>query len=520
MPYDVSVAACGTYAPADCRRALEEVLEPLGGLAWVKPGMRVAVKANLVAGMAPERAATTHPALLLALTQLLRERGAHVVIGDSPGGLYTAAFVEKIYKAAGLYPVEAAGAELNRNFAQAQAVFPQAYVAKTFCYTQYLTEADAVINFCKLKSHGMMGMSAAVKNLFGAIPGTLKPEYHFRYPDPRDFARMLVDLNAYFRPVLHIVDAVMAMEGNGPTQGTPRPMGALLASQSSHQLDLACAWLIGLERSRVPTLEAALERQWVPPKVEDLRIAGDLARFRAADFQKLETPSSLLFRGRRGTGWEKLGRLFFPKGKKYLDAAKICCGDIGVVSKLASVRTGDTLGAAGKTVALAPVSYDEPCYTLAVYAKVKGQEDKIANGLTKLNEEDGSFTFGNSGETKEMVISGVGDIHLDVLCSKLKSKYNVEAELRPAKIAYRETIKKKVEVHGRHKKQSGGHGQFGDVYIRFEPQQESEEMIFADETVGGCVPKNFIPSVEKGLRNCVGKGVLAGYPPPPNMVSR
>ena len=111
-----------------------------------------------------------------------------------------------------------------------------------------------------------------------------------------------------------------------------------------------------------------------------------------------------------------------------------------------------------------------------------------------------------------MVISGVGDIHLDVLCSKLKSKYNVEAELRPAKIAYRETIKKKVEVHGRHKKQSGGHGQFGDVYIRFEPQQESEEMIFADETVGGCVPKNFIPSVEKGLRNCVGKGVLAGYP--------
>ena len=225
-----------------------------------------------------------------------------------------------------------------------------------------------------------------------------------------------------------------------------------------------------------------------------------------------DVTSDLTLANARAGGNEKLGRLFFPKGKKYLDAAKICCGDIGVVSKLASVRTGDTLGAAGKTVALAPVSYDEPCYTLAVYAKVKGQEDKIANGLTKLNEEDGSFTFGNSGETKEMVISGVGDIHLDVLCSKLKSKYNVEAELRPAKIAYRETIKKKVEVHGRHKKQSGGHGQFGDVYIRFEPQQESEEMIFADETVGGCVPKNFIPSVETGLRNCVGQGDLAGDP--------
>ena len=225
-----------------------------------------------------------------------------------------------------------------------------------------------------------------------------------------------------------------------------------------------------------------------------------------------DVTSDLVLNNLRTGSNEKLGRLFFPKGKKYNDTTKICCGDIGVVSKLSSVRTGDTLGTQGKTMALAPITYPEPCYTLAVYAKVKGQEDKIANGLTKLNEEDCSFTFGNSGETKEMVISGVGDLQLDVLCAKLKSKYNVEAELRPAKIAYRETIKKKVEVHGRHKKQSGGHGQFGDVYIRFEPQHESEEMIFADETVGGCVPKNFIPSVEKGLRNCVNKGVLAGYP--------
>ena len=296
MPYDVSVAACGTYAPADCRRALEEVLEPLGGLAWVKPGMRVAVKANLVAGMAPERAATTHPALLLALTQLLRERGAHVVIGDSPGGLYTAAFVEKIYKAAGLYPVEAAGAELNRNFAQAQAVFPQAYVAKTFCYTQYLTEADAVINFCKLKSHGMMGMSAAVKNLFGAIPGTLKPEYHFRYPDPRDFARMLVDLNAYFRPVLHIVDAVMAMEGNGPTQGSARPIGCLIAAQSAHKLDLAACGLIGLMPSEVPTLSAAIRRGLCPDSAEKLTIFGEPAAFAVPDYKTVPSQASVFFR--------------------------------------------------------------------------------------------------------------------------------------------------------------------------------------------------------------------------------
>jgi len=206
---------------------------------------------------------------------------------------------------------------------------------------------------------------------------------------------------------------------------------------------------------------------------------------------------------------EKLGNTFFPKGK---DNAKVCCGDIGVFTKLASVRTGDTLCQPGKLVTIKPMTYAEPCYRMAIYAKTKGQEDKVAAGLVKLNEEDASFTYGNDPETKEMIIAGVCDIHLSVIIAKLLSKYKVEAELRPAKIAYRETIKKKVEIHGRHKKQSGGHGQFGDVYIRFEPQSESEDMIFADETVGGCVPKNFIPSVEKGLRNCIGKGVLAGYP--------
>ena len=214
----------------------------------------------------------------------------------------------------------------------------------------------------------------------------------------------------------------------------------------------------------------------------------------------------------RTGGAEKLSNIFFAKGKTLTKAAKICCGDLGVATKLGSVKTGDTLGLAGKVTALQGMTYDEPCYTMAIYAKVKGQEDKIASGLNKLNEEDLSFRFGNNAETKEMIISGVGDIHLGVLCSKLLSKFKVEAELRPAKIAYRETIKKKVEVHGRHKKQSGGHGQFGDVYIRFEPQTETEDLVFVDETVGGCVPKNFIPSVEKGLRNCIGKGVLAGYP--------
>ncbi len=209
---------------------------------------------------------------------------------------------------------------------------------------------------------------------------------------------------------------------------------------------------------------------------------------------------------------EKVSRLFCAKGKKYIDSVKVSCGDLGVVSKLVSVKTGDTLGVAGATVAMKAVSHAAPVYAMAVYAKKKGQEDKIAAGLIKLNEEDQSFAFYNNKETKEMILAGVGDLQLDVLCSKLKNKYNVESELRVARIAYRETIKKKVQVHGRHKKQSGGHGQFGDVWIEFEPQDEQEDLIFAERVVGGAVPKNFVPAVEKGLRDSIKKGPLAGYP--------
>ena len=213
----------------------------------------------------------------------------------------------------------------------------------------------------------------------------------------------------------------------------------------------------------------------------------------------------------RTGGSEKLSNIFVAKGKNQTKVAKLCTGDIGVATKLSNVQTGDTL-TAGKTPAIKGMEYAEPYYSMAVYAKVKGQEDKISAGLTKLNEEDRSFTVKIDKETKETILSGVADIHLGVICAKLLGRFKVEAELKPAKIAYRETIKKTVEQQGRHKKQSGGHGQFGDVHIRFAPQTETEDMIFADETVGGCVPKNFIPSVEKGLRNCIKKGVLAGYP--------
>jgi elongation factor G len=148
---------------------------------------------------------------------------------------------------------------------------------------------------------------------------------------------------------------------------------------------------------------------------------------------------------------------------------------------------------------------------MAIAPKIKGQEDKIAAGLTKLSEEDRTFTVTNNAETKQMVVSGIGDIQLDVLCTKLKDKFGVEVELSPVRVAYREKIRKKVQVRGRHKKQSGGHGQFGDVVIDFEPG-ETEDLTFEEKVFGGSVPKNYFPAVEKGLRDSISKGVLAGYP--------
>lgn len=297
MNPDVVITGCADYREDTARAALERVLAPLGGLDWVRPGMTVAIKANLVSFLKPERAATTHPALICALVRMLTERGADAVVGDSPGGLYTAAFVNRVYAAAGMKAVEQAGGRLNQNFEEREGEFPEATVCHRFRYTAWLDEADAIIDFCKLKTHGMMAMTCGAKNMFGVIPGTVKPEYHFRYPDPRDFARMIVDLDEHFKPRLTIVDAVECMEGNGPTGGTPRRMGAVLAGESPHKVDLVCAGLIGLRREDVPTLEAALERGLIPARAEELTVLGDPAAFTIPDFRRIVTGNSHLFAG-------------------------------------------------------------------------------------------------------------------------------------------------------------------------------------------------------------------------------
>ena len=209
---------------------------------------------------------------------------------------------------------------------------------------------------------------------------------------------------------------------------------------------------------------------------------------------------------------EKLGRLYTMCGKKASEVKHLSCGDIGAIGKMDKVKTGDTLCDPRKVVSLKGLPYAQPCYSMAIAPKVKGQEDKVGAGLNRLNEEDPSFTIVNNAETKQMVVSGAGDQQLDVIVAKLKSRFGVDAVLFPAKVAYREKIKKKVEAHGRHKKQTGGSGQFGDVWVRFEPQDEQDELIFAEEVFGGTVPRNFYPAVEKGIQEAVLKGPLAGYP--------
>jgi elongation factor G len=205
---------------------------------------------------------------------------------------------------------------------------------------------------------------------------------------------------------------------------------------------------------------------------------------------------------------ERIGSVFSLRGKEQLEVSEVEAGDIGATSKLQYFKTGDTI-----SLKTAPVSYDKidfpkPCYFMAVKGKTKDSDEKIGTGLQRLNEEDPTFSIERNIETKELIVGGQGNIQLDVLASKLKNNYKVDVELSPPKVAYRETIKGKSDVQGKHKKQSGGAGQYGDVRIRFEPSQEEFE--FTEEIFGGSVPKNYIPAVEKGLRESLEKGVLAG----------
>ena len=208
---------------------------------------------------------------------------------------------------------------------------------------------------------------------------------------------------------------------------------------------------------------------------------------------------------------ERLGKIIYVRGKKQEDTAYITAGDIGAVTKLAATETGDALCDPKKVLNFDPINFPKPCLQMAIKTEAKGDESKIASGLQRLMEEDPTIAYENNAETHQQLVSGLGEQHLDVLVSKLKNKFGVSVSLDVPRVAYRETIRKKVKVQGKHKKQSGGHGQFGDVWIEFEPTV-GDGLVFEEKVFGGAVPKSFFPAVEKGLQDCVKHGVLAGYP--------
>ncbi len=208
---------------------------------------------------------------------------------------------------------------------------------------------------------------------------------------------------------------------------------------------------------------------------------------------------------------EKIAHVYQSFGKKLNEVSDLQSGDIGVFTKLMVSATSDTLCAKDFQVVFAPISFPEPNYSKAVLPKAKGDEEKISQGIGRMIEEDPTLKLEMNPETKQFILSGFGDLQLDVVTSKLASKFGVNVTLDEVRVPYRETIRKKVKVEGKHKKQSGGHGQYGHVWIVFEPLQEGD-FSFEESVFGGAVPKNYFPAVEKGLRESISRGILAGYP--------
>ncbi len=287
---------CGSYDENEVFAAVSRAVEAAGGFGWVTPGMKVAVKVNLLNGSKPEAAVTTHPAVACAVVRLLKDRGADVVVGDSPGGPMSVARLNSIYSVCGMDAVTKYGAVLNQDVGQKERHFDGVSLSDFNCCS-FIDEADAVVNVCKLKTHGMMGMTAAVKNIYGVIPGITKAEYHFRHRGDEHFANMLVDLNQCFRPRMHIVDAVDAMEGNGPSNGSPRRVGLIGACQSPYDLDEFLAGVIGISPADVPTMVAAHKRGLVDLSAQ---VTGDAAGMKIPDFKLITERRSVLFGGEKG----------------------------------------------------------------------------------------------------------------------------------------------------------------------------------------------------------------------------
>ncbi len=267
---------CKTYQKNDINQATNQLFTELGGLnQFIQPGQKVLLKVNLLMKKPPEAAVTTHPALVEAVVNQVHALGAKTIIADSPGGPFTKSWLKGIYRETGMEEVaQRTGAELNWNFNQQNYAYPEGKILKQITLAQIIKEVDVIISLAKLKTHGFTIYTGAVKNLFGTIPGLLKADYHLRMSNVKDFSEMLVDIAELVRPQLTIMDAVIAMEGAGPSAGDLKEVGLLAASTNPHALDLAFCHLIGLDPKEVFTVQKAIERELVPQNFQELVISG------------------------------------------------------------------------------------------------------------------------------------------------------------------------------------------------------------------------------------------------------
>lgn len=287
----VSVLGCDEYDIEKLDGIIERHFKELeNGEPLIHPGNTVLIKPNLIMRRRPDEATTTHPEFIAAIIRAVKRRGGVAVLADSPGGPYTKPLLRSVYAGTGMEAVaQREGAELNYDLGTTPVKTNGGKVCSSFDIINPVAHADVVISVAKLKTHGQMIYSGAVKNLFGSLPGLIKPEYHFRYPDKAVFGEMLVDLCEAVKPAISFIDGIVGMEGNGPTGGTPKKLGITLAARNPHALDLYTCALVGFEPDEIPTLSAAVKRGLCPEDTSTLKIVGDMEAKR----QKLKAPDSV-----------------------------------------------------------------------------------------------------------------------------------------------------------------------------------------------------------------------------------
>ncbi len=284
---NVSLVGCKDYVYNDVKNAVKQSVENLGGFEpYIKKNSKVLLKVNLLTKKRPEEATTTHPFVVKAIAELLIEYGVSVIIGDSPGGPFSESILKGLYKVTGMEQVcEETGATLNYNVKSARRSSPNGAILKSITITDMLNDVDHVISVSKLKSHGMMTFTGAVKNLFGVVPGLLKAEYHINMPEYDDFANALIDICQCANPVLSFMDGIIGMEGNGPSAGDPKQIGVVLASPSPYHLDKVACRIINLDFQKVPTIKKSIERGIVTDGLDDISTVGDsIDKFKVQKF--------------------------------------------------------------------------------------------------------------------------------------------------------------------------------------------------------------------------------------------